>query len=183
MICKFGSSLSLTLLVSALTLKAQNDVSTSESLEWINSKISNYSIDAVITGTVDITDNDELLVIDVRGNSTSNLYYTLQKIKLSEIYSINLRNESDYVAIDLIPKVGQSVEIRDFITEQNNLPIAEIRNNLAESLFTNQASGKLTKLQISLRSSSRDQDIGSRIIKAFKQILSIKNISLPDEKF
>ncbi|WP_439484425.1 hypothetical protein [Cyclobacterium plantarum] len=180
-IFKYGFLLSLTFLVS--TLYAQNNVSTSESLEWINSKFSNYFVESVITGKVDVNNNEELLVIDIRGNSTSNKYYTLQKIKLSDIYSINLRQESDYIAIDIIPKTGKTVEIRDLITEQSNYTVAELNRNLNESLFANQVGGKLTKLQISLRNSSKYEDIGSRIINALKQILTNKNISLPAEKF
>lgn len=65
---------------------AQNSVSTAESLEWINSKIPNYSVESIITAKVEINSNDELIIMDVRGNYSSDMYYTLQKIKLNDIY-------------------------------------------------------------------------------------------------
>lgn len=170
-------------LLLASNLKAQQDSEVLEILEWINSKLSNYAAEPILLKCIEINENKELVILDVRGSFDSPKYYTLQKIKILDVYSINLRIEKNFVAIDIIPKSNKTVEVRVFDMDVKYQSIVEMRSYLKEISFSKWPSGEISKAQISLKASSQNQDIGERVIQALKKLFLIFDHVISEEKF
>lgn len=169
-------------MIPSLASFCQTKPSTEESVSWINDKLMTYSSSEIKIQKIHFNpENGVLSVLDARGDGST--IFTKQLININFIGRINIRNESNFIAIDIFPKPSRSCGMIGVPFFDQPFDYSKAREFLMQDNFPISSFAPLGHIQISLKKSSQQDDIPNRITKALFQVLENNGIALQREVF